>query len=83
MYHGTSVNVSRSAEVGPLWEAVRVWAELEQTGLLLLKTECGFCGCFVEEVSHRIVSAVTVPHAWADCGVVAEAIEDFNAREAL
>ena len=82
MYHGTSVNVRRSAEVGPLWEAVRVWAELEQTGLLLLKADCGICG-FVEDVSHRIVSAVTVPRAWADCGVVAEAIEDFNARGAL
>ena len=32
---------------------------------------------FVDDVGNRIVSAVTVPDAWADCSMVAETIEDW------
>ena len=60
--------VGRSIKAGPLWKAVRVQAELEETVILLLRTETCFLGCFVKDVGHRIVSAVTVPGAWADCG---------------
>ena len=76
-------NVGRSVKAGPLWEAVRVRAGLEQTGLLLKRTEACFLGGFVEDVDHRIVSAVTVPGTWADCGVVAETIEDLAAQAGM
>ena len=34
-------------------------------------------------MGHRVVSVVTVGIAWADCGVVAETIEDLATQEAL
>ena len=34
------------------------------------------------EVGHRVVSAVAVPRALADCGVAAETVEDMAAQEA-
>ena len=42
-----------------------------------------FLGGFVEDIGDRNVSAVTVSSTWADCGVVAEAIEDLTAQRAL
>ena len=75
-------DVGKSVVSGPLWEAFRVWAGSDQT-LLLQKTEACFLGGFVDDAGHRIVSAVTVPGAWVDCGVVAETIEDLATQEAL
>ena len=43
-------------------------------------SEASFLGSFVEDVGHRTASSVTVTSAWADCGVVAETIEDLAAH---
>ena len=75
-------NAGRSVKAGPLREPVRVRAELEFTSLLLLRTGACFLGSFVKDKTHGVVSAVTVPGAWADCSVVAEEVENFAARGA-
>ena len=63
---------------------VRVQEGLEQTlALPPLRTESDFLGGFAEDMGDRMVSAVTVPSARADCGVVAEMIEDLAEQEAL
>ena len=61
-------NVGSSIQAGPLWKAVRVWAGLEQNSLA--RTEACLLGGFA-------------PGAWADCGVVADTIEDLAARRTL
>ena len=74
-------DVGRSVKAGPLWKAVGVRAELEQTGLLLLWTETCLLDDIGEDVGLRNVPAITVPGAWADCGVVADTIEDLATQE--
>ena len=66
--HMGNPDVGRSVVAGPLRGSVRVGARLEQTGFLL-------GGC-VEDMGRRVVSAVTVSGAWADCGLFTKTIED-------
>ena len=77
-----SKNIGGSVKAGLLWKAVGVLAGLEQT-TLLLRLEACFLGSFVEDVGHRFASAVRVPYAWANRCVVAEAVENLAAQEAL
>ena len=61
-----------------MWEAIRLRTGLEQVHLFFLRAGSG-----VEDMGDRIVSAVTVFGAWADCGVIAEATEDLTTHGAL
>ena len=62
---------------GPLRESVAV----EQIGFLLPRAKASFLGCCVKDLGHRIVSAVTVSGASADCGMFTKTMEDLAAQE--
>ena len=76
-------NVDRSVMVGQMREAIRLRAGLEQARLSCQRAEPSFLGGFAEDMGDRIVSVVTVSGTQADCGVMAEAIEDTTTQVRL
>ena len=46
-----------------------------------MRAEACFLGGFVEDVGHRVVSAVAVARTWTDHHVVAEPVENLTAKE--
>ena len=50
----------------------RGWSRLSEGG-----------GAVVDDTGDRIVSEIAVSGAWADCGMITEAIEDLTTQETL
>ena len=65
---------------GPMWKTIRLRALLGQACFFFLRPLFCFLGGFVEEMCDRIMSEVAISRAWADCGVVTEAIEHLTTR---
>ena len=64
-------DVSKSVMAGSMW------------GHPTPGAEAGFLGGFVEDMGGRNVSEIAISGAWADCSMVAEAIENLPTQGAV